>query len=199
VVVPLLIGYIKRPNFKSEEKAWLYLITLSFLIEVSSLFLKRHHMNNLYIYHIYTVIEFICISFFFIRIISKTRFILLIKTGIVLFLGVALFDLISNGYKEADNLSTTTESIVFILYASFFFYFLLKNPTYMNVLATPVFWLNTAVLIYFSGNLFLFIFSNYLEDHSPRIYFELWGGIHSVLNILFYSLISIAFWKTKQQ
>ena len=198
VVIPLLIGYSKMRYFKTPEKFWLALVTVSAVIEIIARFHPKNHHSNHYIYNIYTVIEFCLISFFFIKIISQPKLVLIIKIFIILFLGVTAFDLISNGYESMGNLSTTTESILFILYSSSFFYLLMKNPIHVNVLAIPAFWLNAAVMLYFSGNLFLFIFSNYLELHSEKVLVELFT-VHSILNILSYSLISIAFWKTKRQ
>ncbi|HET6991513.1 MAG TPA: hypothetical protein VFJ43_09330 [Bacteroidia bacterium] len=198
VVIPLCIGFARRSYFKIGEKVLLLLMVISTLVEITSFFIRDRHANNLYVYDIYTVFEFVLLSVFFINVIEERRLIFSIKILIAFFFGIAALNFFLNGYTSMDNFSTATESILFILYSTAFFYLLLRNPVSVNVLATPLFWLNTAILIYFSGSLFLFIFSNYLELHSPKIYFELWG-IHSILNILFYSLISIGFWKTKQQ
>jgi hypothetical protein len=198
VVIPFAIGCIRWKFLDAGEKFLLALMAISLVVEIVGMSLRDQHENNLYVYHIYTALECILLSIYYIKTFSQKKIILCLKITIGLFICVIVFDFLSNGYKEMDNVSTTTESILFMMYASAFFYFLLKDPIYPKIVAAPVFWINSAVLLYFSGNLFVFIFSRYLQAHSPRIvYCELWD-IHSLLNILFYLLISFGFWKTKQ-
>jgi len=95
-----------------------------------------------------------------------------------------------------DNISSAVESIMLMLYSLLGFYYQITRPMYSNILRTPLFWFNTAILIYFSGDLFLFIFTNYVRSHLASFSYALWD-IHSFVNILFYILVSIGFWKTK--
>lgn len=198
VIIPLVVGLFKLQQMSRSEKYWLYLMGVSLLVEIAGVFLIERYANNQYIYHVYTILEFTLISLFYAGVVQSRAFSWVIKGLILLFGGVVFFDNYFNGYTSMDNISTATESIVFLLYANILFFSLLKRPVYLNVAATPVFWLNSAVMLYFAGNLFIFIFSNYLETNSPKIFVQIWG-IHSVLNIIFYLLITIAFWKTKRQ
>jgi hypothetical protein len=77
------------------------------------------------------------------------------------------------------------------------FNFIIKDQKYNNILTAPIFWINSAFLFYFGGNMFLHLFSDYLQEHALSTFYELWGLWHSSLNIIFYTLISIGFWKTR--
>lgn len=196
VVIPLVIGLFRKKYFNSGEKILLYLTGLALLTEIIGQIISKWS-NNMYVFHIYTVVEFIFISLFYIKFISPSRFIIVIRILIFLFIGIAAFDY----FKEKntmDDLSTTIESILFMLYSIVGFYTLLQNPVQYRVVDIPFFWFNTAILLYFAGNLFLFIFSSYIERHSHRVFSEVWA-IHSIMNIIFYVLISIGFWKTKDR
>jgi hypothetical protein len=70
----------------------------------------------------------------------------------------------------------------------------MKRLMYPNLLNTSFFWINIAILIYFAGNLFLFLFSNHLQKNNWEQYLAVYN-IHSVTNIMYYILISIGFWK----
>jgi exosortase/archaeosortase family protein len=157
--------------------------------------LRRNSINNMFVFHIYTVVEFTFISLFYIKIVSDERLKRFIIGLIFLFIGIAIFDYIKHR-DQLDDLSTTTESIIVMLYAILGFSYMLKNPIQSKVFAIPLFWFNTAFLIYFAGNLFLFIFSSYIQSHFQRQFYELWG-IHAIMSILFYLLMSTGFWKTK--
>jgi hypothetical protein len=195
VIIPLTIGLFRRKYFNSGEKILLYLVGLSALADFGGSILQMQNINNMYVFHIYTVIEFSVISLFYIKIIPNRRLTYFVIALMSLFLCVAVYDYINNK-DQMDDLSTSTESIIVIFYAVLGFSSLLRNPVQSRVIAIPLFWLNTALLLYFAGNLFLFIFSNYMQQHYKGEFRELWG-IHSIMSILFYLLMSTGFWKTK--
>lgn len=150
----------------------------------------------MFVFHIYTVFEFTLISIFYIKVISNPKITSLIVGLILLFLIVATFDFLKK-IKHLDDFSTTTESIIVMLYAVFGYFLLLKNPVQTRVISIPLFWFNTAFLLYFAGSLFLFIFGNFIQHHYKKgVFHEIWA-IHSVMGLTLYILISIGFWKTK--
>ncbi len=58
-------------------------------------------------------------------------------------------------------------------------------------------WINTGILIYYSGNLFYYILFNLFLDYSHEFLKSI--GIYVIsLNALFYILIAIGFWKVKK-
>ncbi len=195
-LIPLVVGLINRKYFTKGEKALLYLFAISPLFDLTGFILKKNGISNMLVFHIYTIIEFILISVFYSKVISNPKITLYIITIVVLFLGVAGFDLL-NKLTLMDDFSTTTESIIVMLYAIFGYSLLLKNPIQSKVFAIPLFWFHTAFLLYFAGNLFVFIFSSYLQQHyKQNLFQEIWG-IHSVMSMILYLLIATGFWKTK--
>ncbi len=149
----------------------------------------------MYVFHTYTILEFALISLFYIKVISKWKISCVIVILVTLFLGVAIFEFMHK-IKVMDDLSTTIESILVMLYAVYGYSLLLKNPVQSQVTAVPLFWFHSAFLLYFAGNLFLFIFINYVNQHFKGASTGLWS-IHSVMSITLKSLIAIGFWKTK--
>lgn len=97
-----------------------------------------------------------------------------------------------------DDIAMAIESIVFMVYALITYFNLIKTLEYENIFSNPVFWFNTAVLVYFAGSLFVFVFSNRLLAYSQKASYHLWA-IHSVCNIMYNLLIATGFWKTKKK
>lgn len=197
VVVPFLICFIRRKLLFDEVRPIFYLISLTFAVEIINLVTVLNQINNLFVLHVFTVFEFILLSFFY-----KQFFDTFIKSRIYIFL-ISFFLLVAcydafllNGFNTMNNLAASVEFIILIIYALLSFFLILKNLVYENLLQTPFFWINTAVLIYFSGNLFLFLFTTYLQKYDIPDYGSLYA-IHSVLNIVYYILISIGFWKVQ--
>lgn len=60
----------------------------------------------------------------------------------------------------------------------------------------PVFWVNTGVLFYFSGNLVVFVLSNYISNNNPLLLVA-WG-IHAILMAILNSFIAVGLWQTRR-
>jgi hypothetical protein len=150
------------------------------------------------VFNLFTLIEFsFIISFFKIFFDQFNRSIFHYILLAIFFTVVIYTSFISDALKLMDNLSVSIESIIFIIYSLFSFYTIMKNLIYDNLLATPFFWINSAILIYFSGNLFLFAFSNHLQKHDGNTNLQL-SVIHSIFNILYYITLTIGFWKARK-
>jgi hypothetical protein len=194
-VVPLTIGLARKKYFNAAEKILLCFVAASSLSDVISVALQRQDINNMFLFHIYTVIEFTLISLFYVKVISNPRITPFMIGALFPFLGLAVYEFITNR-NGLDVICTTTESIILMIYAILGFSSMLRNPVQSRVVAIPLFWFNTAVLLYFAGNLFLFVFGSYIQSHFQNQFNGLWR-IHSVMSILFYLLIATGFWKTK--
>ncbi|MBL7919312.1 MAG: hypothetical protein JNJ40_03295 [Bacteroidia bacterium] len=157
-----------------------------------------NHSNN-YILHYFTAVEFALISLFYSFFFRNYFKPYLINLFIPLFLIAAYIDYRVYGLFSVYNFSPSVECIVLIIYSFFFLYYALKNLIFENLLSTPVFWINTAILFYFSGNLILFIFSDYMAKSDIIKYGILWSIIHTFFNLLYNILLSIGFWKTKSR
>ena len=174
------------------------LLSLALLMELVQGFKARKYINIYYLVHLYTILEFILITMFYGRFFRVYFNPLPFYITIPLLLGVAFYDYNVDGLKNFDGFTTSAESIFLIGFSMFFFYYALKHLLIEDKLVnSPVFWINTAVLIYFSGNLFMFSFNNYLMQTDPSKRYILWGTIHSFFNIMFNLFIAIGFWKTK--
>ncbi len=95
-----------------------------------------------------------------------------------------------------DNFATSTESIILSLYALGSFLFVMRKLIFNNLLSEPFFWINSGVLFYFSGNLLVYVFSNYLVSSGLYNDSHIWS-ITPILSIFFNILLSIGFWKTR--
>ena len=197
-VFPFVIGLKQFKHLPKEYKILFALVGAALLTEITSYILTYvFTVRNMYMINSYIILEICLISTFYILIFSN-RFLKIISGLFIFsFLWFAIYSLINSIHPSFDHVVLTTESVVVIFFSILGFSHLLKHSLYKNILDAPLFWFNTAFLIYFSGNLFLHIFSKYLQEHALYTFFEMWAIWHSLLNISFYSLISIGFWKTR--
>lgn len=192
-----LVGLYRIKTIKGYFIPLFILVSISIIIESMNLAVALSNENNLLLFHLFTVIEFSLIGLFyylFFKKFSESKYIL---AGIALFYGVAFFDYKINGLKSLDNISVFFESIALIICSLCSFLYSVKRPVSGNILSAPFFWFNAAVLIYFSGNILLFTFSNYLNKTESTNYYIMWATVHSLINSVYNVLLSIGFWETK--
>jgi hypothetical protein len=161
--------------------------------DVISLIITEHGKNNWYIFHFYTLIEFalwITFYFFFLKKYYGTYYWIFLQIPL---LGIVCFiDYRKNGIDSMDSLSASLECLVLALTSLLSFLFLVRKRIIRDLARTPFFYANTAVLLYFLGDLFFFTFSNYIRSAESSSYMALWT-IHSLMNITSNLLICTAF------
>ncbi len=154
-------------------------------------------INPLVILKFFTAIEFALISVFY-GMFFKKYFNSVVFYGIIpCFFVLNILESLIMGTKSFDNLSISVESICFILYSLFFFYYALENLLFENLLEIPEFWINSAILFYFAGNFFLFLFRAKILVEDPMEINLLWATIHTFFNLVYNLFLVIGFWKTK--
>jgi hypothetical protein len=194
---PLVVGLF---CFKSIWKDLVYVfiyIVISVLVEIVTTIYVELNQNNFFIFHFFTVVEYTLLSLFYINFFKGYFKPFTFYVCMPLFYIVAFFDYMINGIATIDDFSISVESMIFIGYSLFWFYFVLKNLLFENLLSSPAFWINTAILVYFAGNLLLFTFSEYLLSNYPGRSTSIWTIIHSFINILFNILLATGVWKTR--
>lgn len=145
--------------------------------------------------YIFTLIEFgiFCIVYKMLFNNPKWNFVFLTLIplfGILIFLEAFYF----GNLEEMNIVSRNVELAILIFFSVLYFFDLLSKLENKNVLKQSSFWINTGVLLYASGNFFLFLFSNYLLTESPALLYALYS-IHSFLNIVFNAILALAFTK----
>ncbi len=170
VVVPIIIGFIKRVFIDNSLKYIFILMLASFVAEALNDVLASHKINNMFVFKSFTIVEFTLLILFF-----KCFFDIIRQSYIHIFFLVFFFFVVAydaffrNTIGMIDDLPTSIESVVLISYSSIAFYLIMKKLLYENLIETSFFWMNSAILIYFGGNLFLFLCGNYLQKYIPPI------------------------------
>ncbi len=193
-LVPLGISVLYRHNLNAEQKILRWVIYISSGTQLIFRTLWHFEINNLPLFHIYPLIELTLLSILYQKAL-KSFF--PVRTVPVLSGTVLIFSLINSLFIQSififNSNAITLESGVLIIYSISYFIRLLKDPPVEYLDRKPMFWINCAVLIYFSGSFMIFMYSNYMLPKPKEVQMVLWS-IHAVLNIVMYLLYSIALW-----
>lgn len=195
-LLPTVVGLMRFRNLNNGLRAIFILCVISILVDTANEFSSREYPFGLHVTRIFTWTEFVLMSLFFIQYARRDFFKKIIVFNFLLFIGIQVIDINIQGFGGNDNLPVTFESVLNITYAMVTFYLLLKDMQYPNIVATPQFWILTAILIYFAGNIFVFATSDYAYSLSNDTGRLIWS-IHSLIHIGFNVILAIGLWKAK--
>jgi hypothetical protein len=140
--------------------------------------------NNLPPLHVYTLVEFGFLFYVFCQYLLPKRAWILWIVGIfpAILVGIGNAFVFGSLYQMND-ISRAFTSIILVLCSFVFFVKSLRVDVYLPLLHNPMFWFCCAVFIYFSINLFYFLFFNQvLMQDKSLISFGI--QLHAVVNIL---------------
>lgn len=113
-------------------------------------------------------------------------------------LSFAAFFLVNYFFIQTPELlnsySISISGVLFMSLSLYYFYNLLQKLPEVYIHRMPMVWINIAVLVYYAGNLFLFIFNNYFTEGIDGNQRYMWM-LHNILNITKNILFFVAIWQ----
>jgi len=172
-----------------------YLVWWGTLIGLFAMFIATYlHQPNLFLLHIYTIVDFILLSLIFKPVLPQ------LLSRLLLF-GYPLFATINSVFfeqlKTENVLNRTLSALILMFYALSFFTKTLREMKILNLEKEPLFWISIGVLFYNAASFFIFLFSHYLTP-IHNLWFT-YFGIHAIFTILLYICYTIALWVQPKQ
>lgn len=196
-ILPLIVGLGRAFRSNWGWKVMIIYFTISLITDNISTYLPGDSEAAKYIPRIFTLIEFSLITLFFISITSRKAIRITMAILIIPFTCVTVLDFFLGGIMKRDDLSLGVESLVFISYSVTTLFFMLKDAEYTRILSRGEFWMVSSILLYFGGNIFVFITTNYMSTISVANGVLLWT-LHGILCVIFYLISSVGLWKAKE-
>ncbi|HRN55546.1 MAG TPA: hypothetical protein PLL71_03800 [Agriterribacter sp.] len=164
-----------------------YLVALSAFINFFILSNRQAREYNYLIGRITTIFEYTLVFLLFFNIIISTIF----KKGMIVvtvLIGVyLLYDLLSAANDSFDSIPLGIASLAFLIYCIFYLFERVSDPTSLFLYASPVFWVVVALIIYFAGTFFPFIYaqSHMKENQFVSEYSLIHDTLYIIKNLLF--------------
>ncbi len=192
--VNVLLFSLKFKQLNAPFRGLFYFLILNLLTEILAFTFTECEINNLPLLHVYTLGEFILFSFFYRSLSYKPTFFsrhfwLIIGIGSLLIIINSLFFQSIFGFNSTAK---TGVQISLIVYAVIYFYNLVADEHFAQLKSKSMRLVNSAVIIYYSGSLFIFMFSQ-ISFGNEDIY-KLFWIFNSFLYITFHLIIITALW-----
>lgn len=194
--VSCILWLWKRTNFSDPLQILGYFLLFNLFIEMGARgFFVFKVSNNLPLLHIYTLGEFLLLSFFYRKLLPDYNFFRKFFPAFLLI--VSLLILLNTIFLQSiyvfNSYAKTLVQIILIIYSMMFFFNLPETSNFKTAEGWSLRIINSAVLIYYCGSLFIFMFSNIFIEKG-LIYNGFWI-FNAVLNFLFQILVLLGLWR----
>ncbi len=193
LVLTVFKGILRFRRLDSASKILLLLLAITTTSEFVCLIRIESHLGKAPIYHVYSVIEIILTTAYFLKTIKSYHFPakFIISSVIWLLLGILNVIFLQPIYKFNSNY-LLLESICTIAMSLYTLYTMLVNDTIHNVLKYPHFWTWSLLLLLWSSS---FFFWGYYEVLTQKgwAYLPAAANTQAIINILVYFGIGLTF------
>ncbi len=176
-IIPFIVGLYLYFKLNTAMKFLFLLLCVGLIVDAIGYYLYSYtkFRNTLWLFHLYTLMEYslliLIFSFMQKNIKLKRVFRLSIPVFFVIWIGAKLF---FEDFSQRDNYTSSLECLLLVA-AAFSTLYALGKYHFDNIFRDPRFWVSSAVLIYFSGNLLAFALSNTSVN---------WSFHHSLMSII---------------
>lgn len=192
--IPLAIGISRLKYLRPDRKCLLVLMGVALVVQLIAIIFFQNKWNNHFLYHIYNPIEVLSFLYIYQLWLSgwwkKWVFKMLMGSYLI-------FAILNTAFSQPFNTNNSNAvlvgSIILIILAIVFFYRILDEMNIERIEKSPQFWINTSILLYFSGSLLIIGLNPIIAEKSVELFKSVWI-FHSSFNILHYILFAIGLW-----
>lgn len=203
ILPPVIVGTVFFRKLKVSHRYLFYFLLTGFIAEIITLYLRyfTEIKNNMPVGHTYISISFIFIAIFYLYELKGHIRARIIIWCIILFEAFSILNLLFfQSYYDYPSTTGAISALILVTFSVLLFSNIMVTGKIKHLSQSSLIWINTAVLIYYSGNFFFYILFNLILDYTLSF-------IHTVVNffkiiyVIFYTLLAVGFWKagTKMQ
>ncbi|CAN5119888.1 hypothetical protein BH11BAC5_BH11BAC5_16540 [soil metagenome] len=194
----LCLLFYKRIISKEIKVFFVYTIVLVVFLGITLAIIKFFSLPYFVVMvRFFLIFEFILISFVYISIFKSIKSKQFIVLSICLYIIYWIYNFYTSRFGEWDFMPLVVECLFFTLLIVYYFYNVMQYNLTTPLYQLPSFWISVALLLYFSGNFFLFLYSKSMmgtPDFNKQYTF-----INSTITIIKNVLLSIAIIVNKNQ
>ncbi len=194
VGIAFLAGLYSLRSLNISLKILFIFTGFAFLTEISlAALIAAGIKNTIPGLHFYIILEFLLWALFFRSVLHPFINRKILTAIIILFEAYVIINLLFiQDLFTMPNLVRSVEGLLLVLFSILLFSKFMIESKHRKIQKEPLIWINTAVLIYFSGNFFFNILFNMILENS-REFSKITTYFFTALNGLFYFLIAFGF------
>ena len=194
VVMAGVVGAVRFRNLPLHLRYLVGLIAFALLMEVISRAQATSNQSNLFLSYLDTSVEFGLLAWMYRQVLRPSRLSRWIPAVVAVFSLASLLPYLGlASLSQFNTFQRFAESLLVLGLVLAYFHKTIRELLIIHLEREPMFWVSVGLLLYFSGNVFIFISSNYVIQHSRALSIKMWA-IHALLYIILNALYAVALW-----
>lgn len=199
VIIPIILGIITVKNWIKTplQIIFLYCIIHSFFESVAWYYVFNHEQNH-FLNNTLTYVDTVFLGYYYYCLSLNSVYKKVISVINILAISIILWSHFTTGrdYNRIDSFAHSISNISLIGVSLLFFYQLLNNLDVKNLFSYSYFWINVAILIYFSGVFFVDIFAEFITFNKDESITQFWNTKDYLL-FFHHIFLAIGLWFSK--
>ncbi len=196
---PFLYFLFFKKKLSHEIKAFIPFLIIVFISSIYEfIFTTLLHFNVSIWFIIYSIASFFTVFYFFNEIIIKNNTIIKVFTLCFFFLLLLILFLLFNKedfFKISSWIDTYTTIFIFIFSVKWFKE-VFQKLKYESLWNSPYFYVVSGLILYYFGNLFLFLMAELMYKNN-NYSFQYYWLLNIILNLVLRTLLIVGIWKAR--
>ncbi len=189
IVLPVLPALKNYFSYSREFKIVAWYLILSGCSQTVSFILWKQSINNLPVLHVYTLLEFLILYRFYLKLLQSFIPGVFFYSTLIIFILFSFIDsFILENIFVFNTYTRSLEAFIFILFSVLWFVQLMTDDHKAGLQTKALSFINGGFFIYFSGSIVLFSLSNYINNLTHSLLMNIWT-IHTILLVVLYLMI----------
>jgi hypothetical protein len=201
ILIPFVVGLVYFKKLTRSHKFLFWFIVVGTLTELTNRTIKQLFIieNNMPLGHFYIALSFIFLALFYWYELENFINKKIIIAVIILYELFCLNNVILfQSHLSYPSIPGAISALLLVTFSILLFANIMKEGKIKVLTDSSLIWINSAVLLYYSGNFFFYTLYNFILSYSREfltrtLYFFL------ILNSIFYILIAIGLWKAGKE
>lgn len=194
VLLPIICGLFFYSRLATGGRYMLLYTCMGAVFNLLADYFAGEYRNNMPVFHLYSVFEFTLCALFFRSVFSGTRLSRFFPVAIFSFVVFSVLNIFFIGdIFSFNSYPRTIAAVLIIVFCLIHMYRMLGRNAEQGGGQSSL-TICVGLLLYFSGSLFLFMFSRYLLE--SRVAIELGWSVHAALVLTMYVFFTVAFYQS---
>lgn len=197
ILLLIILGYTKRKQYDTANLFIFYALIFAFTSEVLMKISGWYFKTNIVIYNISSLIEFFIFFFFYYKYLGKDISNFFYFFAILIFFVFYFIESYERGLFRMFNYSFLYKNITLMVLAVIALPKIINHGKTSVITDYSVFWINTAILVYYSCTLFIVGLRKYTL-HLPNLTIVA-TYLHLFFIFVFFSMLFTGLWKANRK
>jgi hypothetical protein len=193
LLILCIFGFIKRKQYDTAHSFIFYAIIFALVSEVGMKLSGWYFKTNIVIYNISSLIEFLIFFLFYFIFLGKKSNKTIFVVALLVFVTFYSLEFLQKGLNSIFSYSFLYKNSILLVLAVVAMPKITGNVKATLITNYSMFWVNTAVLVYYSCTLFIFGLRKYTL-HLPSLTLVA-TYLHLFFIFVFYGMLAIGLWK----